>query len=201
MARAQPVILWTQSSIAEASRPAASPLVAHDFRQCEPAWWPPIAMMRRARRAAIENIIDTWRPLSAKIVAAHPINRSGWPRPPSAVSGGWKRIRTMAISGKRSRNGGVDGVVGIEDGVVSGVIHLQSSGVGASDWRPRHEKHYQERSLRLRRPFICSTTGSIHSKLACAIECVNSFQLALGSSSSRSCKSSRENPVPAFQAA
>jgi hypothetical protein len=41
-------------------------------------------------------------------------------------------------------NGPVDGVVGIEGGVVSGVINLESSGVGASDWRPRHGKHYQE---------------------------------------------------------
>jgi hypothetical protein len=40
--------------------------------------------------------------------------------------------------------GPVDGVVGIEGGVVSGVINLESSGVGASDWRPRHGKHYQE---------------------------------------------------------
>jgi len=35
-------------------------------------------------------------------------------------------------------------VVGIEGGVVSGVINLESSGVGASDWRPRHEELYQE---------------------------------------------------------
>jgi predicted DNA-binding transcriptional regulator AlpA len=40
--------------------------------------------------------------------------------------------------------GAVAWVVGIEGGVVSGVINLESSGVGASDWRPRHEKHYQE---------------------------------------------------------
>ena len=40
--------------------------------------------------------------------------------------------------------GGVAGVVGIEGGVVSGVINLESSSVGASDWRPRHEEHYQE---------------------------------------------------------
>src|SRR5438034_3643670 len=39
--------------------------------------------------------------------------------------------------------GGVGGVVGIEGGVVSGVINLESSGVSASDWRPRHEEHYQ----------------------------------------------------------
>jgi hypothetical protein len=40
--------------------------------------------------------------------------------------------------------GAVAGVVGIEGGVVSGVINLESSGVGASDWRPRHAKHYQQ---------------------------------------------------------
>ena len=40
--------------------------------------------------------------------------------------------------------GPVDGVVGIEGGVVSGVINPESSGVGASDWRPRHGKYYQE---------------------------------------------------------
>ena len=44
----------------------------------------------------------------------------------------------------RFESGPVDGVVGIEGGVVSGVINLESSGVGASDWRPRHGKHYQE---------------------------------------------------------
>jgi hypothetical protein len=41
-------------------------------------------------------------------------------------------------------SGSVAGVVGIEGGVVSGVINLESSGVGASDWRPRHEELYQE---------------------------------------------------------
>jgi len=29
-------------------------------------------------------------------------------------------------------------------GVVSGVFNLESSGVSASDWRPRHDKHYHE---------------------------------------------------------
>ena len=40
--------------------------------------------------------------------------------------------------------GAVAGVVGIEGGVVSGVFNLESSGVEASDWRPRHDKHYHE---------------------------------------------------------
>ena len=35
-------------------------------------------------------------------------------------------------------------LVGIEGGVVSGVFNLKSSGVRASDWRPRHDKRYRE---------------------------------------------------------
>jgi hypothetical protein len=34
----------------------------------------------------------------------------------------------------------VAGLVGIEGGVVSGVINLESSGVEAPDWRPRHDE-------------------------------------------------------------
>jgi hypothetical protein len=40
--------------------------------------------------------------------------------------------------------GAVAELVGIEVGVVSGVINLESSGVEASDWRPRHDEHYHE---------------------------------------------------------
>jgi hypothetical protein len=36
------------------------------------------------------------------------------------------------------------GLVGIDGGVVSGVINLESSGVEAPDWRPRHDEHYHE---------------------------------------------------------
>jgi hypothetical protein len=45
---------------------------------------------------------------------------------------------------KRKQNGAVAGLVGIEGGVVSGVINLESSGVEAPDWRPRHDKQYHE---------------------------------------------------------
>ena len=38
------------------------------------------------------------------------------------------------------RHGAVAGVVGNESSVVSGVFNLESSGVRASDWRPRHDK-------------------------------------------------------------
>ncbi len=35
-------------------------------------------------------------------------------------------------------------LVGNEGGVVSRVINLESSGVCALDWRPRHDEHYHE---------------------------------------------------------
>jgi hypothetical protein len=35
-------------------------------------------------------------------------------------------------------------LVGIEGGVVSGVFNLESSGVDALDWRPRHDEQYYE---------------------------------------------------------
>jgi hypothetical protein len=41
-------------------------------------------------------------------------------------------------------HGGVAWLVGIKCGVVSGVFNLESSGVEAPDWRPRHDKHYHE---------------------------------------------------------
>src|SRR6266511_5314990 len=40
--------------------------------------------------------------------------------------------------------GGVAGLVGIEGGVVSGVFNLESSGVEAPDWRPRHDERYHK---------------------------------------------------------
>jgi hypothetical protein len=42
---------------------------------------------------------------------------------------------------RRHQEGAVAGVVGIEVGVVSGVFNLESSGVDAPEWRPRHEEH------------------------------------------------------------
>jgi hypothetical protein len=46
--------------------------------------------------------------------------------------------------GNRTDIGAVAGLVGIEVGVVSGVINLESSGVEASDWRLRHDQAYHE---------------------------------------------------------
>jgi hypothetical protein len=40
--------------------------------------------------------------------------------------------------------GAVAELVGIEGGVVAGVINLESSGVEASDWRLRHDEQYHE---------------------------------------------------------
>lgn len=50
--------------------------------------------------------------------------------------------------GKESKHltvhGAVAKLVGIEGGVVSEVINLESSGVSAPDRRPRHDQHYHE---------------------------------------------------------
>ena len=51
----------------------------------------------------------------------------------------------------QSRRGAVAGVVGIEGGVVSEVINLESSGVGAPDRRPRHDQPYYEARFRTAR--------------------------------------------------
>ena len=40
--------------------------------------------------------------------------------------------------------GAVARLVGMKGGVVSGVFNLESSGVEAPDWRPRHDKQYHE---------------------------------------------------------
>jgi len=43
-----------------------------------------------------------------------------------------------------SRQGAVAELVGIEVGVVSGVMNLESSGVEAPEWRPRHDEAYHQ---------------------------------------------------------
>lgn len=53
----------------------------------------------------------------------------------------------MQQRARRRGAGAVAGVVGIESGVVSEVINLESSGVGAPDRRPRHDQHYHEDRL------------------------------------------------------
>ena len=68
----------------------------------------------------LARIARLWRALSGPI-SVHSVSASGNPVP-----------------------GGVAGLVGIEGGVVSGVFNLESSGVEASDWRPRHDERYHE---------------------------------------------------------
>src|SRR5580692_784054 len=53
-------------------------------------------------------------------------------------------IGTSELDPFRSSIGAVGELVGIDGGVVSGVINLESSGVEASDWRPRHDERYHE---------------------------------------------------------
>ena len=50
----------------------------------------------------------------------------------------------LILLARRFAEGAVAGLVGIEYGVVSGGINLESSGVEGSDWRPRHDEHYHE---------------------------------------------------------
>ncbi len=61
------------------------------------------------------------------------------PEEPTAI-----RTDLGAIFVSMELSGAVAGVVGIEGGVVSGVFNLESSGVRAPDWRPRHDKHYHD---------------------------------------------------------
>src|SRR5277367_1692093 len=62
-------------------------------------------------------------------------------------------VRSMSLSRRTAHScsammamasDAVAGLVGIEGGVVSGVINLESSGVEAPDWRPRHDGRYYE---------------------------------------------------------
>ena len=52
--------------------------------------------------------------------------------------------KTSNILALRQPDGPVAELVGIEVGVVSGVMNLESSGVEASDWRLRHDQGYHE---------------------------------------------------------
>ena len=54
------------------------------------------------------------------------------------------RPQRNAYSWRIDRHGAVGELVGIDGGVVSGVINLELSGVEASDWRPRHDERYHE---------------------------------------------------------
>jgi hypothetical protein len=51
---------------------------------------------------------------------------------------------TVCFEAREDGGGRVAELVGIEGGVVSGVFNLESSGVEALDWRPRHDEQYHE---------------------------------------------------------
>ena len=53
-------------------------------------------------------------------------------------------LAEISNNGRPTAGGPVAELVGIEGGVVSGVFNLESSDVGASDRRPRHEERYHE---------------------------------------------------------
>jgi hypothetical protein len=72
---------------------------------------------------------------NSDILSSRPIHRFCRRASPIFQFRNTVRIKRNLVS-CRTWGGGVAGVVGIEGGVVSGVINLESSGVGASDWRP-----------------------------------------------------------------
>jgi transposase-like protein len=59
-------------------------------------------------------------------------------------TGGPEALEDQQPKPDRVWNAGVARLVGIKGGVVSGVFNLESSDVGASDRRPRHDDHYHE---------------------------------------------------------
>ena len=89
--------------------------------------------------------VDVWNPWMIRIRAlavlpdasGSSVNVLGVPTLSSPTSG-------LSISNSVVPEGAVAELVGIEVGVVSGVINLESSGVEASDWRLRHEQAYHE---------------------------------------------------------
>ena len=82
-------------------------------------------------------------------LATLPAPHQPWARSSNYVRDGFCRTATFPIDiriylGGPETEGAVAELVGIEGGVVSGVINLESSGVEASDWRPRHDEPYHE---------------------------------------------------------
>ena len=66
-------------------------------------------------------------------------------RSPSTVSRELRRNGWVSPKApRRPGRGAVAELVGIGCGVVSGVFNLESSGIEAPDWRPRHDEHYHE---------------------------------------------------------
>ena len=54
--------------------------------------------------------------------------------------------RSPGLCASAILDGAVAEVVGIWGGVVSGVLNPADSGVGAPDWRPRHDEEYHDGS-------------------------------------------------------
>jgi hypothetical protein len=71
-------------------------------------------------------------------------HRDVGPPATSAVIEASQRAIGCALCRFRSKPGAVRELVGNESGVVSGVINLESPGVGAPGRRPRHDEPYHE---------------------------------------------------------
>jgi hypothetical protein len=118
-------------------------------------------------RRAFASAVRTARHVSAAIalgalslgLGAGSVAHAGVPLPVVAETTGMLTLATVVkriapsvvtIEGRgreqvgSENKGPVAGLVGIEDGVVSGVANLESPGVEVPGWRPRHEKRYQQ---------------------------------------------------------
>jgi hypothetical protein len=73
-----------------------------------------------------------------------PQRQVGGPLRPTYLPCSYLPASPVAGGDSKGGCGPVAELVGIEGGVVSGVFNLESSDVGASDRRPRHEELYHE---------------------------------------------------------
>jgi gentisate 1,2-dioxygenase len=88
----------------------------------------------RSQRSTANRIFVVMEGTGQTVVGATTFK---WSRGDTIVVPTWQNYSHQA-------DGAVAELVGNEVGVVSGVINLESSGVEASDWRPRHDEHYHE---------------------------------------------------------
>ena len=93
--------------------------------------------MRQSRISETEPEVEGWDQAEAALAAAQQM-----PGGPEQIAALWKKPDNSDL--EPTSAGAVAELVGIEGGVVSGVFNLESSGVEASDWRPRHDEQYYE---------------------------------------------------------
>lgn len=97
-----------------------------------------LSVMRLKEVEQASGIRFNWRPFHLLIILQE-MKHVPFADKPAKAAYMWRDIERRA-----TMYGAVGELVGIDGGVVSGVINLESSGVEASDWRPRHDERYHE---------------------------------------------------------